>query len=430
MRILGPCLIEMKSFSAIDERSKTAAKISTVVLLGAFGPPIMTAARSLHDAGLEVVVLSTEPGTPSAWSSAVSFAECMRPEDLGTSAGLAAIKDFIRRTNAQALLPFWDPQMLWLAANKSSLPEGCKLLSSSQQALQMVMSKDNQLRIAQHCGFNLLPTWKLSLQEDVDLVDPGAYPVCLRPSAPDQVKPTFKVEVMQSPAELRAFLALRTWGPGPLLVQPFLPLPTAVIHGVRSESGEMIALEAFLASTKFEGVTLELQPLRMDAKLELCCRKFADETGITGPFHFELLYSAETGVFYYLEINVRLGGTTDKVFRLGFDEPLLALAAYGFDVRVRPYRAREGRSVVNRRAVVKHVCSVLKGRLSPLDYPVAGRARHVLLSLRSLVWASDSIASLRDLPGTWFFYVDRGRPQELSRRPEPNWVMRFLHHHH
>jgi hypothetical protein len=280
----------------------------------------------------------------------------------------------------------------------------------------MVLSKHDQLRIAERCGFNLLPTWELSSPEDIGRIDPSAYPVCLRPSAPDEVRPTFKAEVMQSAEGLRGFVALKTWGPGPLLVQPFLPLPTAVIHGVRSESGEMIALEAFIASTKFEGVTLELRPLAMDPKLELCCRKFADETGITGPFHFELLYSAEAGTFYYLEVNVRLGGTTDKVFRLGFDEPLLALAAYGFDVHVQPYRAREGRCAVNRRALLKHLNSVARGRLSPLDYPVAGPLQHVGLSLRSFFMASDSIVSSKDWQGTSFFYLNRRRPERLPKR--------------
>jgi predicted ATP-grasp superfamily ATP-dependent carboligase len=419
----------MKPLPILHDRSIGTTKIATVALLGAFGPPILTAARSLRDAGIKVVVLSTAYGTPSAWSNAISVAECIRPEHLGTSSGLAVINDFIRRTGAQALLPFWDTQMLWLAANEGSLPRGCKLLSSSRQALEMLLSKDDQLLVAERCGFNLLPTWKLSQQEDVGTLDPAVYPVCLRPSVPLEVNPTFKVGVMRSPAELRAFLALRTWGPDPLLVQPFLPLPTVVIHGVRSEAGEMIALEAFIASTKFEGVTLELRPFPMDAKLALCCRKFAEEARITGPFHFELLYSADTGVFYYLEINVRLGGTTDKVFRLGFDEPLLTLAAYGFDVEVRPYQAQAGRAAVNRRAVLKHMYSVAKGHLSPLDYPVGGKLRHFGLSLRSLLWTADSIASRRDLTGTWFFYVAQRPPGEASRRPEPNWVMRLLHHH-
>jgi len=102
---------------------------------------------------------------------------------------------------------------------------------------------------------------------------------------------------------------------------------------------------------KFEGITLELKPFPIDERIAGCCRNFVNEVGLTGPFHFELLYSAETSIFHYLEINPRLGGTTDKVFRLGFDEPLWTLAAYGFDIPVRQYHAPRGRSVINRRSV-------------------------------------------------------------------------------
>ncbi len=398
---------------------KAAKRIATVALYGELGPPVLTTARSLRDAGINVVFLCIGNLIPAEWSNAISFAACMRPEDVGTPAGLALISDFIRLTNAQALLPFWDPQMVWLGANEGSLPRGCKLLSSTEQALRGVLSKHDQLQVARDCGFSVLPTWELFRQEDVCGIDPAAYPVCLRPSAPQGVNPTFKVEVLKTPSELNAFLAHRTWGPEPLLVQPFQSLPTAVIHGVRSESGEMLALEAFIAPMKFEGISLALRPLPLDEKIAHCCRQFANQAGITGPFHFDLLYCAQTSSYYYLEINVRLGGTTDKVFRLGFDEPLLTLSAYGFEVPLRPYRARKGRPVINRRALVKHMLSVARGRLSPLDYPVSGPLPHLLLSLRSLLWARDSIASVRDLQGTWFFYFGSRSPAQISPSSDP-----------
>lgn len=390
-----------------EELRNTAGKISTIALYGEFGPPILTAARSFRDAGIKVVVLGIGSGKPSVWSNAVSLAALMRPDDVGTPAGIAVISDFIQQTNAQALLSLWDPHMLWLAANRESLPQGCKLLMSSKETLQAIQSKHHQLPVARRCGFSVLPTWELFQKSDVCRIDPAGYPVCLRPSAPQEVRPQFKVEVLQSPSELKAFLEGRTWGPGPLLVQSFLPLPTAVIHGVRSELGELLALESFVATMKFEGITLELRPLPMDGNIAECCRNFVNQAGITGPFHFELLYSAETGAFHYLEINPRLGGTTDKVFRLGFDEPLLTLAAYGFDVAVRQYRAQGGRSVINRRSVLKHMSWVVQGRLSPLDYPLVGPFRHLLLSLLRLLWAKDSIASARDLRGTWWLYSGR-----------------------
>ena len=398
-----------KARSAVQEElPKIAGKISTIALFGQFGPPILTAARSFRDAGIEVVVLGIGVGEPSPWSNAVSRAALMRPDEVGTPAGILVISDFIQETNAQALLPLWEPHMLWLADNRDLLPEGCKLLMSSKETLQAIRSKHDQLPIARRSGFSTLPTWELFQKSDVCRIDPAAYPVCVRPSRQQEVEPQFKVEVLHSPSKLKAFLEGSVWGPGPLLVQPFLPLPTVVVHGIRSESGELLVLESFVAAMRFEAISLELRPLPMDGRLAECCRNFANEVGITGPFHFDLLYAEETSTFHYLEINPRLGGTTDKVFKLGLDEPLWALSAYGFVVQTHQYRAQRGRSVINRRAMLKHIFWIVRGRLSPLDYPIAGPFRHLLLSLLRLLWAKDSVASVRDLRGTWRFYSGRG----------------------
>ncbi len=388
-----------------DGLSNSAGKIATIALFGEFGPPILTAARSFRNAGLEIVVLGIGSGKASVWSNAVTLAELMRPDDVGTPAGISVVNDFIQRTKAQALLAFWEPHMIWLAANRDFLQQSCELLMSSKESLQAIQSKHDQLSIAQHSGFSVLPTWELFQKSDVCRIDPAAYPVCIRPSVPQEVRPAFKAEVLQSPSTLKSFLEGRSWGPETLLVQPFLPLPTVVIHGIRSELGELLVLESFIATMRFQAITLELRPFPMDPKIAECCRKFVNEAGLTGPFHFDLLYSVETNTFHFLEINPRLGGTTDKVVRLGFDEPLWTLAAYGFNVRARQYRAPEGRSVVNRRSVLKHIFWVARGRLSPLDYPLVGPLRHLLLSLLCLLWAKDSIASAKDLRGTWWLYT-------------------------
>ena len=165
-----------------EELPKIAGKISTIALFGQFGPPILTAARSFRDAGIEVVVLGIGAGEPSLWSNAVSRAALMRPDEVGTPAGILVISDFIQETNAQALLPLWEPHMLWLAANRDLLPEECKLLMSSKETLLAIQSKHDQLPIARRSGFSILPTWELFQKSDVCRIDPAAYPVCLRPS--------------------------------------------------------------------------------------------------------------------------------------------------------------------------------------------------------------------------------------------------------
>jgi hypothetical protein len=381
-----------------------ATRVSVVALFGEFGPPLLSAARSFRDAGLKVVVLGLGNDTPLEWSNAISFGAAMPHEQVGTPAGLTCLSQFLEHTKADALLPFWDPEMVWLAEHQDLLPAGCKLLCSSKPALLRSQSKDDQLEMARRSGFEVLPTWKLHSQEDIAGVDLGAFPVCLRPSAAPEIEPPFKVEVLQSLSELQSFLAGRTWGPQPLLVQPFLSLPTIVVHGVRSEAGELLALESFIPSMRFEGISLELLPMPTSSQLALSCSKFADAADLTGPFHFDLLYSAEDSTYYYLEVNARLGGTTDKVLRLGFDEPLLSLAAYGFDVPVKPYRPRGGRPIVNRRQLIKNIRALMRGHYSPLDFPATARFPRLLMLLRSLLWDRDSIASTRDLRGTLYFF--------------------------
>ena len=108
----------MKPFTDQVEAPKAARKIATVALYGEFGPPILTAARSFRDAGIEAVVLGIGSGKPSLWSNAVRSAALMLPGDVGTPAGISALNNFIQQTNAQALLAFWDPQILWVAANQ------------------------------------------------------------------------------------------------------------------------------------------------------------------------------------------------------------------------------------------------------------------------------------------------------------------------
>jgi hypothetical protein len=70
-----------------DGLANSAGEIATIALYGEFGPPILTAARSFSEAGLETVVLGIGSGKPSVWSNAVSRAELMRPDDVGTPAG-------------------------------------------------------------------------------------------------------------------------------------------------------------------------------------------------------------------------------------------------------------------------------------------------------------------------------------------------------
>jgi len=102
-----------------DGLANSAGEIATIALYGEFGPPILTAARSFSEAGLEIVVLGIGSGKPSVWSNALSRAELMRPDDVGTPAGISVLNDFIRRTKAGNSMGRSKPMRLPLACSRA-----------------------------------------------------------------------------------------------------------------------------------------------------------------------------------------------------------------------------------------------------------------------------------------------------------------------
>jgi len=118
---------------------------------------------------------------------------------------------------------------------------------------------------------------------------------------------------------------------------------------------------------------------------------------------------------YYLEIDTRFGGTTDKVTRLGFDEPGLSLAAFGLPMQTgTSFAAPRGRTAVNKLKVLHHIVWALQGKLSELDYPAVSRVGHVGRSLLDLLAAEDSIFDCRDLRGSLGYYRDSLRGETLT----------------
>jgi hypothetical protein len=195
-----------------------------------------------------------------------------------------------------------------------------------------------------------------------------------------------------------------------VIAQPFRHLPNLVVHGARSVSGELLALEGFLVPRKFEGVTLSIRRFSLPERIASQCRAFSHEAGLVGCYHFELLWDETTEQAYYLEVNVRLGGTTEKVLRRGYDEPALLMKSFGLPVGVPNVHSNDLRPVANKRALIKHVWYALRGRLTELDYPPVSRAHHLAASLGQLLTVQDSVFDWSDLRGTIDFHLRRPRP--------------------
>lgn len=394
--------------------------INRLVLLGQFCSAGLALARSCKAQGIAVYLLelTNQEAKWRHYSSCLSGGDVIRYDEIGTVKGISIINRYLNRVGAEALaVGCHDSIIAWLAQNKRKFSSACKVMVPPISSITKVSSKQKQLNLSKNLKLENLPMWPLLSSADYETIPPENFPVCLRPSDEESVKPTFKAKVIHSPKEILICLeSLRFLG-HPVIAQPFQSLPNLVVHIVRSETGQILAIKSFLVSRKFEGIAMtieNIEPIMLPSKLEKQCREFADASGIIGCFHFDFLFSVCENRAYFLEVNIRLGGTTDKVMKMGFDEPALLLAAYGLKgpAKARFYRRSYNR-ITNKRAVMKHILAVLKGRISEIDYPASSRFKHLRYSIFDLCFTKDSVFDWKDLRGSLWFY---------SQRPvEPIW---------
>jgi hypothetical protein len=353
-----------------------------------------------------VYLLQATAQHPDSFSfSAVRGTTSLPPHLVGTAEGLDRVHAYARAVKATALVAMVDRELAWLAEHRDRFEPSCQVLSQSSRSLFPLLSKRFQLLIAAKVGLSVLPTHVLMRPEDVEPVPAHDYPLVLRPDRQDDVEPSFKARIVESRDELERLIRDCRRIDSPLIAQPLRHLPNLVVHGVRAVDGQVIASRCFRVPRKFEAVSLTLEPTAFPDALQQQCAEFARLAGITGCYHLEFLLSDEGARAYFLEVNVRLGGTTDKVVRAGFDEPLLLLQAYGIRPPSSSVKGSRARRVANKRVLLKHILRAARGKLTPLDYPDVSRVSHIAYSCRDLIVATDSIFDWRDIGGSLRFHL-------------------------
>lgn len=416
------------------------------VILSGFGPPSLACIRSWGRKGLPVGMIcirSREETIPR--SKYLKEWIDLRSDKLYTSDGLQTIYEFARRFRASGIVCIAEDVACWLNDHREKFLPDVSLWFSSTEAIQALLSKQKQIEIAQKVGFDLLPTHLLDKVAKINEGIPDEhFPLCLRPTCAGTVAPSFKVHLAYSPAELRRFIERLKKIDKPIIAQPFRSMPNLVVHGARTIEGHSIGLQAFLVDRKFEGLTLTIRPAEMGQEFRDRCIEFTNSFGVTGNYHFEFLMDKKNGAIYFLELNNRLGGTTAKVFALGYDEPLLALQAYGVvrhDSQPPPilhssvtkceqpassiqqpeatdkhpstctqqaslinHRPLANASASSKKALTKYCYYTLTGRLTPLDYPTEPIVVRIVKTIYYFLKCKDDVFSLRDLKGTLAYY--------------------------
>ncbi len=161
----------------------------------------------------------------------------------------------------------------------------------------------------------------------------------------------------------------------------------------------------FLAYRKFQGFALSLRETTIPPELETRCRAFAELSGLVGTFHFDLLRSDRDARTYFLEINARLGGTTSKVLRLGFDEPMLALASFGLAPPRSPRPLVPRAATTGKKMLLRSLASNVLHGPGDFSYPQTNRWSELASLLGEFAFTKDSVLSAGDLRGSlWYVF--------------------------
>jgi hypothetical protein len=398
---------EQASRNALTAEREPSRMVKSIVFLGSFGPPSLTVAQSCRAMGISVYLLAPSKGRKQSWLQRSCFSGFRRLDSaaIGTPQGLDAVLAYVSEMGADALTTQSDNHCLWLARNAERFKGVCKLMVPSLHCLESVESKLRQIEAARDAGFSVLPTYVIRGLDDVAKIGSDQYPICLRPVVGDSVTPDFKVRVARSTKELASIVGGISAFGGGIVAQPFLLLPNAILHCTSGEDGELLNCKAFFVDRKFEGVTLRIRPMPVPDGMIGKVAAFSRHFRLSGPYHFEFLYSPGTGEWHYLEVNVRFGGTTKKVTWFGVDEPANCLCAYGLTGPRPPRKYTTMRSaVVSKRGVLKHLLTMLRRGPELWDFPRKPRLAEAALSIGDLLLAKDSVIDWRDLRGSVAFH--------------------------
>ncbi len=319
---------------------------------------------------------------------------------------LEQVLRFVRSVKAEAISSDDEATLLWLARHRAELEPDCRVMASPVAAIERLMQKSEQSALAKAAGFSVLPTWLVAPGEDGTLLPDADFPVCLRPTRMNSVEPPFKAERIADRSELNAFLGQLAWT-SPLIAQPFCLGPNLVLHGVRRADGTMLAMSCFRTVCKHRGFALTIEPCELPEAVRQAAERFAALADLQGAFHFDLLQSADSGEVYFLEVNFRMGGTTAKVVRLGYDEPMLALAAFGLAAPQKPPKLPQARRVTGKRMLTGRLLDSLLHPAGALDYPMSSRWGRFWSSAAQWVTVPDALLSWKDIRGS-LWYLRRG----------------------
>lgn len=365
-----------------------------VAIIGPFGPPQLACLRSWKARGLRVAFVHTDARRLGGYAQR-QFDHYLYAGEAGDldMAALAKVSGYLAGLGVVGLVCIAEALALKLWVHRKLFPARMTFLLNSPDTLVRLGSKAIQIESAQASGFNVLPTWLLRAGQ-TDGLEQLPYPIVLRPDRQENVRPLFKVELVNSADETVRFLRHLETGSGAVVAQQYVAGPSVVIHGSRNRDGADGGFYEYVVDVKYQGVSATIRPVPLSPETETACRAFAERENLAGVFHFDLVLD-EHGTEWFLEVNGRMGGTTAKAYASGLDEPASLLSSFGLIENGSAEGGAFRKPVVSRIAVTKCLLSVFRGTAKTIDYPYPNVKLLLHSALGSFLTWRDEVISLK-----------------------------------
>lgn len=366
-------------------------------IIGPFGPAQLACLRSWRRAGYRTAFFQLGGRRVPSVLRALADEYCFHPDGSDIEETLRRVSAECTHAGVAALTTLSESMALKLHAHQHDGEfAATQLMLNSPDVYAMLESKALQADIATRAGLPVMPSYLLDRHsEGLD----AAGPFVLRPDIARTVRPRFKAKLVASAAEALAVARAMTTPDGRIMAQPFVAGPNLIIHAARASDGSWDHHEAFYTEIKSAGLAVALRPYPLSDVLLEACRRFEQEVGLCGVFHYDFILDARSGEAFFLEVNPRLGGTTGKVYAAGYDEPAMLPPAFLQRGAHRPELGKPRNPSISRIAAVRYGLSLLRREPSMLDYPFKRDGRAFGKLANALFLHRDEVFRLTDVVG-------------------------------
>ncbi|MEM1145868.1 MAG: hypothetical protein AAGI88_25120, partial [Pseudomonadota bacterium] len=167
--------------------------------------------------------------------------------------------------------------------------------------------------------------------------------------------------------------------------------------------GSNFAVWTYTVDASFAGLTLVQTPCLSDRhdKLISHCRAMVETMGYVGVGHFEFVKKNDS--YFFLDLNMRFGGTTNKALACGHSEG--GALAWSYNLAPLPSSKPIVRSATNKRTLLTACFSALANKWTEIDYPSGSAAVRFLKVLSFLFSTRDEIFAWGNLRLIAAFYL-------------------------